>query len=230
VDYRDYGRIWRDTVEKRPENARARSNYATELLAEGRHAEATEHLRAAVALAPRSAEFQANLGVALCMSRAFEECFERLEQAIAIDPRYAPAYRDLAEAHASNGRHAPAVDNYVRAITLNPDDVFLLNRAGWLLATSTEESVRNGAYALQLAQRAVALTNRRDVTSLDTLAAALAESGRFDEAANTALEARKIAAATGPPAAVEEMDGRIDRYRARQPIREAPLAPGQPSR
>ena len=50
-DYHSLEVIWRDTVEKRPANARARHNYATTLLAQGRFREAEEHLRLALQLA-----------------------------------------------------------------------------------------------------------------------------------------------------------------------------------
>jgi hypothetical protein len=51
--------------------------------------------------------------------------------------------------------------------------------------------------ALQLAERAAALTGRRDVAALDALAAAYAATGRFDEAIATAQAALDSAVASG---------------------------------
>jgi tetratricopeptide (TPR) repeat protein len=83
------------------------------------------------------------------------------------------------------------------AVEEEPDKLFLLNRLGWLLATSPEDEVRDAARAVELGERAVRLTSRQDPLSLDTLAAAYAEAGRFDEAAAAAREALELAARRG---------------------------------
>ena len=97
ADYHDFDRIWSDTVAKRPENARARNNYATSLLARGSFAEAEPHLRAAVEQKPSYAEAEANLGVALCAQGKLDEGALHLRRAIALRPDYASAHRNLGE-------------------------------------------------------------------------------------------------------------------------------------
>ena len=111
-----------------------------------------------------------------------------LEQAVAIDPEAAGARRDLGEAYASQGRFDRALQRYSQALTALPDNVFLINRAAWILATSADDRLGNGARGRALAQHAVELTARHDVLSLDTLAAATAELDRFDDAARLADE------------------------------------------
>ncbi len=219
-DYQDYERIWLDTIQKRPSNARARSNYASALLTTGRYGEAEEHLRAAVLARPDFAEAQANLGVALCARGAFDEGIGHLRRAIASQPDYWQAYQDLGEAYASQRQLGVAVTQYRKALEGRPDDPMLLNRAGWILATATDAGVRNGKEAAALAERAVRLTGRRDVTSLDTLAAAYAELGRFSEAEATAREAIALARATGEQAFVPELDARLALYRAARTFRQ----------
>ena len=56
--------------------------------------------------------------------------------------------------------------------------------------------------------------------SLDTLAAAYAEAGRFDEAAATAREAVAAAERTGNPAAVARMSARLSQYERRERVRQ----------
>ena len=65
---------------------RARANYATILLAEGRIAEAEQHLRQAVAADPRRAEAQLGLGVALAAQRRFDEGLPHLRTAFELAP------------------------------------------------------------------------------------------------------------------------------------------------
>lgn len=68
-----------------------------------------------------------------------------------------------------------------------------LNGAAQLLATSTDSSVRNGAEAIMLAKRAASVSGGRDPATLDTLAAAYAEAGRFPEAVETVRRALALA-------------------------------------
>jgi tetratricopeptide (TPR) repeat protein len=60
-----------------------------------------------------------------------------------------------------------------------------------MLATCPEPDLRDGPRAVALARRAAELTHNQDANVLDTLAAALAEDGRFDEAAE--IERRALA-------------------------------------
>jgi len=220
-DYHDYERIWLDTIQKRPSNSRARNNYASALLVHGRYAEAEDHLRAAVQMKPDFAEAHVNLGVVLCARGAFDEGIAHLQRAVAIQPDYWQAYQDLGEAFASQGRFKPAISSYVKALEGRTNDVMLLNRIAWILATSSDADLRDGARAATLAERAVRLTNREDAASLDSLAAAYAELGRYGEASTTAGEALALARKKGDPAIAPELESRLALYQAHRPFREA---------
>jgi len=64
-----------------------------------------------------------------------------------------------------------------------------LNGLAWLLATCDDPKVRNGADAVKFAEQAVEKTDRKNPMILDTLAAAYAEAGQFDQAVNAQKEA-----------------------------------------
>jgi uncharacterized protein len=64
-----------------------------------------------------------------------------------------------------------------------------MNDLAWLLATSTNAAMRNGAEAVALAEKAVAATSRTNKDILDTLAAAYAETGQFEKAVSTQKDA-----------------------------------------
>src|SRR5262249_35022159 len=141
-------------------------------------------------------------------------------QAVAIDPEAPSARRDLAEAYASQGEFGRALEQYTAALARQPDDVFLLNRAGWILATSADDHLRDGARADSLARHAVELTNRRDVISLDTLAAASAELDRFEDATRIADEALRLARSQGNESIVPELTARLTLYSQRRKFRQ----------
>jgi len=68
-------------------------------------------------------------------------------------------------------------------------EVYGFNNLAWLLATSENSAIRNGPNAVLLGEKAVAATNRKDPTILDTLAAAYAEATQLEKAVKTEKEA-----------------------------------------
>ena len=95
------------------------------------------------------------------------------------------------------GRTGEAISHYRQALHWQPELVPALEKLAWLLATDREAQDRNGVEALQLAERACALTRRQSPAALGALAAAYAELGRFSEAIVTAQSARARAQACG---------------------------------
>jgi tetratricopeptide (TPR) repeat protein len=143
-----------------------------------------------------------------------------LERALALDPEYTAAYRNLGEAYGTLGQLSLAAKYFGLAADAAPDTPFLLVRLGWLLATSPEDAVRNGARAVEVGERAVRLTSRQDAMALDALAAAYAEVGRFDDAAATARDALAVALRQGNEAVRPELANRLSLYLARQTFRQ----------
>jgi Flp pilus assembly protein TadD len=219
---RDYGseeRIWADTISKRPENPRARINYGVVLLEQQRMREAEPHLRKAVALDGTDSDARLALGALLCSSDRCDEGIVHLRRAAEIDPLDPNVVRNLAEALASRREWREASRHFRRAAALSPDDVMVLNQASWLLATAPADDVRDGQAALTMAERAVALTERRDPTSLDSLAVAYAELGRFAEAERSIREAIAAAERQGQASLAGEFRQHLLRIQARTPVR-----------
>jgi len=220
LDYVSQEVLWRDAIQKRPANPRARITYGLELLKQRRHAEAEAQLRTAVGLDERNASAQLNLGVVLCSAGKFDEGIGRLERALSLNPEYTQVYGNLGEAYASQGRMQSALKYFLLALQKEPDDVFLLNRAGWLMATSADDAVRDGTRAVEIASRALKLTNAQDVESLDTLAAAYAEMNRFPDASATEMEAIRLARLKGRADILPELESRLRLYQAGQKFRQ----------
>jgi tetratricopeptide (TPR) repeat protein len=213
-------RIWQDTVEKRPNNPRARVNYGIDLNAAGRLADAERELRQAVRLKETNPAAHANLGPVLCALGHLDEGIYHLERALALDPGYTSAHANLAEAYAARGKRALAAEQFAIAVNAAPDQPFLLNRLAWLLATSPENAIRNGPRAVELAEHAVSITGRQDIMSLETLSAAYAEVGRFDEAVRVAREGLALAEKQGNDPAARGLARRIPIFEMRQKYRE----------
>jgi uncharacterized protein len=107
----------------------------------------------------------------------------------------------------------------LRAQVLPTMPVGARNDFGWELSVSPGELVRDGAFAVEIMERVTA--ERPSPAYLDTLAAAYAEAGRFEDAARAqqrAIDALQGAAEDETRAAFRE---RIELYRSGQPYREA---------
>ncbi len=99
------------------------------------------------------------------------------------------------------------------AAAVQEGDPAISNAYAWVLATSRFDGHRDAHRAVQFAEYAVA--KRATGSRLDTLAAAYAEAGRWEEAVRTQEQA--LASSSGEDGALAE---RLERYRSGQPWRE----------
>jgi tetratricopeptide (TPR) repeat protein len=95
-----------------------------------------------------------------------------------------------------------------------------LNDLAYHWATAKKAEERDGKAALRFAKKAVELTNAKDPNILDTLAAAYAESGEFDEAVRLQLEAISMLKLDSNERRVPEFESRLELYRRHEPCRE----------
>ena len=214
-------RHYRRSIELDSASATAHYNLATLLAAGGALDEAVRHFRRAVALRPAHAAAHNNLGAVLRALGRLAEATPYFERAVALDASNAAAHNNLASALASTGRAADAVRHYRRALVLEPDGIESLTSLAWILATTGDARLRAPGEAAALAERATALTNRRDVNVLATLAAAYAAVGRFDDALEAQRQAIALARPIGGPELMAELQRRLSLYLQRQPLRPA---------
>jgi hypothetical protein len=146
------------------------------------------------------------------------------------DNHVAHAY--LGRALLAEGRAREAIEHYSEAVRLRPEFLTAANNLAWLLATAEAESLRNPYAALRLAQRSARLTRHLDPPVLDTLAAAYAASGRFEEAVAAAERGVALAREAGDRELADQIAQRLALYRQGEAYRENPTAgagPGTPS-
>ncbi|MBI3884843.1 MAG: hypothetical protein HY302_03830 [Opitutae bacterium] len=117
------------------------------------------------------------------------------------------------------GETATAIGFYRRAIGEDQTNGIALNNLAWLLATAKDDSLRDAPLALSLAQ-AAELSETDVAGNLDTLAAALANSGRFAEAVLAAERALALAQKTKDQALIKGIQEHLAAYRAGQPWRQ----------
>ena len=84
--------------------------------------------------------------------------------------------------------------------------------------TCPEREFRNEQLALEAAEKAVAIDGDGDYRYMETLAAAQAAAGKFDDAAKTQRRALDLA----PPEAAARNQERLDLYRRKEAYRDVP--------
>jgi arylsulfatase A-like enzyme/Flp pilus assembly protein TadD len=123
----------------------------------------------------------------------------------------------LSEELARRGATGEAIQTLRRRVGDAPLPAELANLLAWLLATSPQPALRDGGEAARLAR--LACETAPTAGALDTLGAALAEAGQYDEAAETALRALQAARSVGDDALAAAVERRLGLYRAGKPYR-----------
>lgn len=132
-------------------------------------------------------------------------------------------FRDRADLYENEGNHRLALDNINRALAFDSADWETDNAAAWFLSTCPDPKFRDGRRGLKLAEKACALTVWKDPYAIDTLAAALAETGDFAQAVTWQEHAiTRMKSQTAPGETIKEASERLDLYRKGQPYREKP--------
>ncbi|MGA2451231.1 MAG: tetratricopeptide repeat protein [Polyangiaceae bacterium] len=210
----------RTAVEIRPDYADAHDSLAFLLIREGRTDEGVVHLRAALAVRPDNAEAHANLAGVLSERGQVLEASLHYQRAIALRPDYALAHQGLGEILERAGHPREAILHYEKAVNAQSNFAEAWRSLAWVLATSSDASVRNGVRAVQMAQEAQRFSGGGNPQFLETLAAAYAEAGRFSDALDTATQALERATAHHGSKLASRLRTQIALYQTGSPVRD----------
>jgi tetratricopeptide (TPR) repeat protein len=208
---------YQQALQINPDYVDARLSLGNILLQTGRVDDAIIHFQEALEINPDLAEACCNLGVALSQKGRVDEAIAHFQRALQIKPDYADAFYNLGFSYRQQGRLDEAIANYQKALQIEPANPKALNNLAWLLATCPEASPRNGNKAVELARQANTLTGGKNPLILHTLAAALAETGRFSEAVETAQRALQLAGAQSNTGLAGQLQSELKLYQAGNP-------------
>jgi serine/threonine-protein kinase len=141
-----------------------------------------------------------------------------LKKAIELNPRDFLARYILGQILQDQGRYTEAEQAYLGAIQAKPTSVLAYDGLARLLAACPEDKIRDGKRAVEYAATACEQSRWKDPLYLDTLAAAYAEAGQFEEAVS--YQTRVL----DDPALQSDLrtaaKARLELYRQRKPFRE----------
>lgn len=199
---------------------------ATALTRQQRYGEAEEIYHAVVVLQPSVAEWHYALAGFLASRGRFEESKASLDEVLRLEPNRVDACLRLGVVLENLGDFAGAISALERGLQIDPHDVNLRAELAWILATGPDDAIRSGPRALELARGAVADSSAQSLKAREALAAALAETGDFSNAAATVRNLLDDPSAKVSEDARRRWTNELDRYLQHRPWRDARHAPG----
>ncbi len=161
-------------------------------------------------------------GTAILQVRHWRDSVALFEHALSVTRGNSIAHAHLGAALLERGEVESAIVHWREAARLRPGSLDVANNLAWLLATAPDPRHRDPELAVRLAERAARRAGDDAVDVLDTLAAAYAAAGRFDEAIGAQQRAIALAERAGRKAVASEFRRRLALYRSGRPYVEEP--------
>ncbi len=201
-------------------NSTAQLNLGEALAEQNKIDDAIKHYNEAIRIKPDYAKVYNNLGIIMAGQNKFEAAIIYFSKALQISPGYAGAHYNLGKIYSNRKDPEKAIFHYHKALQSDPDMVQALYHLSWILSTHEDEKYRNGKEAVKLASILCKITQNRQPLPLDALAAAYAETGKFNDAVITAKNAHKMALMQGHGELVQGLEQRLKIYRNKMPYRQ----------
>jgi tetratricopeptide (TPR) repeat protein len=206
-----------DLLRRSPEYAPAHYSLGVVLLSRGHIDEAIERFSRAVRDDPTYLQARLQLANTLRLRGRFEPSLREYAEVIETDPRIGEARFGEALALVRLKRFEEARARLIEAARLLPDRPEFLNALARLYAAAPDARIRNGEQALQVAQQLVG--RQQTLSSREAMAMALAEAGRYDEAARWQQETIGMAQRAGLREALPMLSEDLRSYEQRRPCR-----------
>jgi tetratricopeptide (TPR) repeat protein len=202
-----------------PKFAKAFANRATLYVQAGDVQRALADFDAALAVDPELLAALVGRGRVCHLLGQLDDALTSLDSAVKLAPQDADIVCSRADLLADLGRYEDALLDYAQAIDLNKKFEHAYRNGAWLLATCPDETIRDVEGAIAGAQAALDCGYGERHAALDTMAAALANAGRFEEAVGTIQQAIDIA----PMEVRDAYQARQQLYETGEPFRTQPV-------
>jgi tetratricopeptide (TPR) repeat protein len=224
--WRDSETLFTHTLAVTSNNDVAENNLGIVFLRKGNLDEAISLLQAAVDLRPENSPAHENLAKALLQKGQVADALVHYRKLLELQPDNIEVHNIVGTVLIQQGRIREGVEEWQKVLVIQPDNGNAMSNLAWVFATSPDDSLRDGAQAVQLAEQAVRISGGRIPIIFRTLAAAYAESNRFSEAIQTAQRGIELANSQGNSGLATELQGNIALYQAGRPLRDPSLTTG----
>lgn len=185
------------------------------LYEQGQFEKAMADYNRAIELDSEDPGFYNSRGHAYYRLRQFDKAVADYDKSIQYDPQNPAAHVNRGDVLLELGRYEDAAKDYMTAIELDANLGRAYQSAAWMMAVCPVERFRDSERAVNAAEKAVELDGREDYRYLETVAAALANAERFEEAVQLQTEVVKLA----PTADKARTESLLALFKADQPFR-----------
>ncbi|MDI6686588.1 MAG: tetratricopeptide repeat protein [Desulfobacterales bacterium] len=203
-----------------PNYEEAHANLGCTLARQGKISDASYHYNKALLINPNNAKAHNNLGVLLAGKEKVNDAIYHYKEALRINPKYGGAYYNLGKIYANKGDIENAILFYKKTLQISPNMAEALYNLSWIYATHKDNKFINGKEAVKLAEKLCRLQNYSHPLSLDALAAAYAEAGKFDKAVKAAQQGLNMSLTQCPKELARGLTKRLQLYQAGIPYRQ----------
>jgi protein O-mannosyl-transferase len=227
--WRDSETLFNHALAVTANNDVAQNNLGIVLLQKGKLDEAISRLQTAVDLRPENAPAHNNLAKALLQKGQVADAMVHYRKLLEIQPENVETRNILGTVLIQQRRTREAIEQWREALAIQPENGNAMSNLAWVFAASPDDSVRDGARAVELAEKALRISGGKIPMIFRTLAAAYAENRRFGEAIETAQRGIALANSQGNPGLAAELQSNIALYQAGKPLRDPSLTNGSSS-
>jgi tetratricopeptide (TPR) repeat protein len=200
-----------------PDYARSHFSLGVLLNGAGREQEAIDHFSAALKTDPNYVEARVQLAGALARTGRPGEALAQYTQALETAPTNTDAAFGRAMALVRLRRYADARDRFAEGMQAHPEQSMFGHALARLLAAAPDDRVRDGRSALKLVDELI--KGPQTIELAETTAMALAETGRYTEAAAVQRDALTGATNEGLPNVERRIAGNLRLYESGKPCR-----------
>ena len=212
------------TIRLHPEYANAWFNRAEVFMRQGKTDLAVENYSQAITLNAEDAGFYAGRGKAYRVLGKFALAEADLNRAITIDSRLTKAHLQRGDLWLALGEYESAAADYRTAVRNDSQSVAAFRCVAWMMATCEDQRYRDPKRSIQFAKKAIEINGGEDFRLLDTLAAAHANAGRFNDAVAEQQRAIKMAAGQATGREMHNLKQRLQQYSQQAPYRTEVIA------
>jgi tetratricopeptide (TPR) repeat protein len=224
--WRDSETLFKHALAVTTNNDVAENNLGIVSLRQGKLDEAISLLQAAVDLRPDNSPAHENLAKALLQKGQVADAMVHYRKLLELQPDNIEVHNIVGTVLIQRGQIKEGVDEWQKVLAIQPDNGNAMSNLAWVFATSPDDSLRDGAKAVRLAEEAMRISGRRIPIIFRTLAAAYAETGDFSKAIHTAQQGVELASSQGNSALAAELQGNIAFYENQRPLRDPSLTHG----
>lgn len=205
-----------ETLDINPQYVRAYNSRGFAWAIKGDYDKAIADYDKALEIRPRYADVYNKRGSAWVQKGELEKAILDYTEAVVIDPEFENAYFNRAVVWTRQGNFEEAIADYTKAIAINLEYSEAYNQLARILAMCPDAQYRDGEKSLGYGKKAVERNPRAG--TFDTLAAAHAEQGQFEDAVNSQKKAiRLLKEKGGTEECLAAYRERLKSYEARKP-------------